>query len=113
MSKRKPEAHADLLPPEEDPQSAISNPESDPSTELGAGKRSYERNQIVNEIPAACPRCGSVKSKVLCTTSFPKRPLRAGTSVYAGRITRRRICEDCKCRFISNAPSGKPRNSMG
>jgi len=103
--KRKQETHGDLLPPGDAPRT-----EAAPETEEPE-KRSYERNQIVNEIPAACPRCSSVKSKVLCTTSFPKRPLRAGTSVYPGRITRRRICEDCKCRFISNTPSGKPRNT--
>ena len=76
-------------------------------------KRSYKPNQHVTEVPAACPRCKSVKSKVLQTTQFPDRPLKIGTAIYPGRTCRRRVCEDCRCRFLSNSPLGKPKNSTG
>ena len=99
------DGQGDLLPAEE------ARSEKREARSEATEKRSYEPNPIVTEIPATCPRCKSMKSKVLCTTNFPHRPLSAGNVVYPGRTTRRRICDDCGCRFISNAPSGKPRNS--
>ena len=92
MSKKKPPespVQGDLLPPEDSPISE---------------KRAYATNPVVTEIPATCPRCGSTQSHVTKSTRFHNRPIRINGITYPARISRRRTCDLCACRFISNAP---------
>ena len=95
--KKKQSQTQDLLPPEAP--ADVAQPPSGVDD-----KRQYTPNPVVTEIPIACPRCKSTKSKVTKTTSFPHRPLQIAGKTYPGRIVRRRICRMCARHFVSNAP---------
>ena len=91
------------LPPPSAPK-AQPEPEPAPVPEPAQEKRPYQPNPAVTEMPAECPRCGSIKRKQLDSRRLPNTPLKIGDKIFPGRIGRRVMCIECRLRYFVNVP---------
>ena len=58
-------------------------------------KRKQQRNPVVTEIPANCPKCASFDRVVLRSDSRPDRAGKFGDLIVTGIVLRRVRCKGC------------------
>lgn len=81
-----------------------------------AKRKTQERNPVVAEVPAACPRCGSFKREVLRSDTRPLGTMMIDGAVHTGIVLRRCTCLDCGRRYITKSPvqrENEPPNRPG
>lgn len=79
-------------------------------------RKPYEKNPVVAEVPAACPRCGSFKREVLRTDTRPLGSMVIDGAVHTGIVLRRCTCLDCGRRYVTKSPiqrENEPPDRLG
>jgi len=71
---------------------------------MAKGKRRYQRNPVVTEVPAKCRACGSFDRKILRTDSLPGTPGMFDGKDHMGIILRRVRCLDCGQHYCVKSP---------